>query len=328
MSIDWLLNDMFVNLDRGYLLEQNTRQQLVNYFNTVIEDFTRKNDPVSDGQDECKQVVQAALKFHEKSKQNNSQVCLMGKYHDLLYVAAKLCYLWDLKDTQIICSLLSDIYSCEKTFEKLFQCAIFGTKVTQLISGWRSDYKTQDENIKACQYFVEHAAKGAFAVSHHGLEYNLVDVPMTSYEKLSPLKVAIKADKWDVANLLMSLGALTYVPFDHVEYEKYTLFETFIEKLEKFYECPDNLTESFAMFLRSVPRIGNVFKLEIEDDERMAVITVLNELTSKNLQEPESLKHLARCSAREYLSKNHLLPARLSNLPVPLSICKYIDLVD
>ena len=56
MSIEWLSNDIFVNLDRGYLLERKTRQQLVNYFNTVIEDFTKKNDQVSNGQAECKQV--------------------------------------------------------------------------------------------------------------------------------------------------------------------------------------------------------------------------------------------------------------------------------
>lgn len=56
MSIEWLLNDIFVNLDRGYLLEQKTRQQLVNYFNTVIDDFIKKHDPSSNGQEECKQV--------------------------------------------------------------------------------------------------------------------------------------------------------------------------------------------------------------------------------------------------------------------------------
>lgn len=55
MSIDWLLNDVFTNLHRGYLLEQKTRQQLVNYFNTVIEDFRNKAEN-SDGKDECKQV--------------------------------------------------------------------------------------------------------------------------------------------------------------------------------------------------------------------------------------------------------------------------------
>ncbi len=52
MSLEWLLEDIFRNLDRGFLLETQTRQQLVDYFDTIIEQFRLKNAG-SDGQAEC-----------------------------------------------------------------------------------------------------------------------------------------------------------------------------------------------------------------------------------------------------------------------------------
>lgn len=270
------------------------------------------------------------LKFHRESKRNNSGVCLLGKFHDLLYVAAKLCYVWDLQENEVVTTLLRDIYACEKTFEKLFECAIFGTKVTQLISGWRSDYSTQDENIKASVYFLEHAGRGGLRFRHrNGRGYNFVDVPMNCYEKLSPLKAAVKADKWDVVNLLMKNGAITYLPFDDGEYERYSIFQLFVEKMELCSgHCgcyPSNVAESFSIFMRTVPHVSSVCRLEDEGDW-FAVTAFFDDLGTRNVHEPESLRHLARCAARVYLSKNHLLPARLNDVPVPVSVKRYIDL--
>ena len=36
-----------------------------------------------------------------------------------------------------------EIYDCEKTFERLFLGAIFGTNAPYFIAGWRSDFKDQ-----------------------------------------------------------------------------------------------------------------------------------------------------------------------------------------
>lgn len=44
----------------------------------------------------------------------------MGKYHNVLYVAAKLAFDWSLQDNYTVARLLDEIYSCEKTFERLF----------------------------------------------------------------------------------------------------------------------------------------------------------------------------------------------------------------
>lgn len=55
MSLEWLIEDTFTKLDRGFLLENQTRKKLEEYFNTVIDEFRVKNDD-SDGQSECKTV--------------------------------------------------------------------------------------------------------------------------------------------------------------------------------------------------------------------------------------------------------------------------------
>lgn len=86
----------------------------------------------------------------------------MGKFHNVLYIALKIAWNWDVKDSNVICALLSripqrrnsiyfsdfyvfsaEIYDCEKTFERLFLGVIFGSNAPYFIAGWRSDFKDQ-----------------------------------------------------------------------------------------------------------------------------------------------------------------------------------------
>lgn len=71
------------------------------------------------------------------------KVCRMGKYHNVLYIALKVSWEWGVKDSDTICSLLNEIYSCEKTFERLFLGSIFGSHAPYFIAGWRSDFRDQ-----------------------------------------------------------------------------------------------------------------------------------------------------------------------------------------
>lgn len=78
-----------------------------------------------------------------------------------------------------------EIYECEKTFERLFLGAIFGSNAPFFIAGWRSDFKDQvkrkivffifddltknafqfppktkqDENSRAAVFFLHHACQ-------------------------------------------------------------------------------------------------------------------------------------------------------------------------
>lgn len=79
--------------------------------------------------------------------------------------------------------LKAEIYECEKTFERIFLGAIFGTNAPYFIAGWRSDFKDQvskimkfafsvnvkldfsfcctfkDENSRALVFFLHHACQ-------------------------------------------------------------------------------------------------------------------------------------------------------------------------
>ncbi len=276
--------------------------------------------------------MRAVIKFHEKSKLENNGVCLFGKYHDILYVATKLCFVRNLRNTKTTTELLTGIYECENTFEKFFECAIFGTKVIQLISGWRSYYKTQDENVKACLYFLEQATDGKLTFDCKNKRCNFVDVPMNSYENLSPLKTAVKAENWDLVILLMRYGATTYLPRFDEDFDKYSLFPLFIQKLEKYslYNfCDAYISKSFKTFMRSVPSLSSVAAFEDDQEDAQTALTLslfLKELNAEDVEEPRTLKHLARCAARNYLATSHQLPADARKLNIPKILEQYLNL--
>lgn len=88
---------------------------------------------------------------------DNGSVCMLGKFHNVLYVAAKLCYDWRMENNEVVSKILNDMFFCEKTFERIFVGAIFGTRVTHFLSGWKSDFEDREENLSALMYFLNHA---------------------------------------------------------------------------------------------------------------------------------------------------------------------------
>lgn len=68
----------------------------------------------------CKNFVASTIKYHNNCKSGNGDVCLMGKYHNLLYVAMKLAFDWSLQDNHVVAALLDELYACEGTFERIF----------------------------------------------------------------------------------------------------------------------------------------------------------------------------------------------------------------
>ena len=94
---------------------------------------------------------------------------MLGKFHNVLYVAGKLCFDWQLKNNELVSKILDDMFYCEKTFERIFVGAIFGTRVTHFLSGWKSDFDDREENVKALIYFLNHAIEAR-------LEYNCLSL--------------------------------------------------------------------------------------------------------------------------------------------------------
>lgn len=44
------------------------------------------------------------------------QVCRMGKYHNVLYIAMKISWNWGVKDSAVVCALLSMNFTIECLF--------------------------------------------------------------------------------------------------------------------------------------------------------------------------------------------------------------------
>lgn len=84
---------------------------------------------------------------------------MMGKYHNVLYIALKIAWDWGVKDSETVCQLLEEIHSCEGTFERIFLGAIFGTNAPHFIAGWKADFKDQEENCLALVFFLQHATR-------------------------------------------------------------------------------------------------------------------------------------------------------------------------
>jgi ankyrin repeat/SOCS box protein 17 len=334
-------------MERSFLMVRYRRRQLVDYLNIVITGCAR-----GEGCDEitaAHHAVMAAIRYHAASRNSNGKVCLMGKYHNVLYIAAKLCYDWKLSDASIITQLLNAMYQCEHTFERLLVGAIFGTRVTYLMSGWKSDFENSEENLMAVEYFLKHATKAK--LEYHDLichkKTRFIDIPMESYGRVQPVQVAAQFAKPEVLLLLLRYGASIVTDCENDEVP----VKTSLTRINGFCNLnfPFNQTEGpiicLKILLRAVPTMATL-PCEHFDGNVCVIIGSKNEFGvtrlyfhPKLLQEglippsrseltPPELKHLSRCAIRRVLRENWQLPEGIRSLKIPPSLQNYLDLLE
>lgn len=216
---DCFFEDTFVRIGRSGLHDRNSRRNVLDHLNAIIGGcIDGQNDPP---EEVARLAVLAAVKYHQKKKNGNSEVCLMGKYHNILYIALRTCWEWGVRDSAVVILLLEEIYSCEKTFERLFLGALFGPNAPHFIAGWRSDFRDQDENTRAMVYFLDHATNLGFklpvlSMTNNGTDVEsmikFIDIPIESCGKSSPLRVALQASAPDILMILLRYGAMPLPP--------------------------------------------------------------------------------------------------------------------
>uniref|UniRef100_A0A6V7LBP5 SOCS box domain-containing protein n=1 Tax=Bracon brevicornis TaxID=1563983 RepID=A0A6V7LBP5_9HYME len=266
----------------------------------------------------------------------NGSVCLLGKFHNVLYIAAKLCYDWGLNNNRIVGRLLNDIYYCEKTFERIFVGAIFGIRVTHFLSGWKSDFENREENIKALIYFLDHAIEGRLEYTSElcTIKRRFIDVPMESYGQVLPLRVAVQHASPDILLIMLRYGAST---------DSDKLSPSPIEiLLGKVIEYDDDIVpENLLICLRLVMRTVPVATVRTPSHIAMAcgieTVTLWEQfpnLVEKNLVRPDrsgycpaELQHLCRCKIRSCLFDNWALPHGIKKLQIPRTLQQYLDLL-
>jgi ankyrin repeat/SOCS box protein 17 len=269
----------------------------------------------------------------------------MGKYHNILYVAAKLCYDWKLRDNAIVVQLLNDIYNCEHTFERLFVGAILGTRVSNLISGWKSDFENPKENLAALEYFLLHATEAKLEYDNNGKKTRFIDIPMESYTRTQPVHIAAQFGKPEVLLLLLRFGAS--VTFDcgagdlSLERSLIQFYRANVSNL------PSNQTEGplscLRILIRAVPTmitppVDSVDEVHVfvgRSTCGMSRLYVHPKLLQQGMIPPSraglippELKHLSRCAIRDALGKNWKLPQGIRSLHIPSSLQDYVDLLE
>ncbi|KAK9503414.1 hypothetical protein O3M35_009969 [Rhynocoris fuscipes] len=307
-------DEVFTGLDRSFLFAKYKRKELVDYLSNVIQGCSNVDD--NNPKEVCETAVRCALDFHRTTKGNNGQVCLMGKYHNVLYVVAKLAFDWKVDDSETIADLLNSMYQCERTFDRLITGAIFGPKASGIISGWKSDFHTREENIKAIVYFLDHATKAKCVYKIRGVQTRLVDVPMESYAQSTPAAVSVQVCCADILLVLLQYGAKVYVE------GLPCAMEVLVRKLSEQADCINpNLEQCCKVMMRT---IAYVPKPDLDEESPYNIGYKL--LPCRRTTNVAELKHLCRLQIRQCLYDNFQLPHGIYVLPLPDEMKQFINL--
>lgn len=341
--LEGYFDNAFCELNPSYLDARYKRRQLVDCLNSLI-----KGCVASENCDELMAVrhaVLAAIRYHQNSILSNGMVCNMDKCHNILYVAAKLCCDWQFNDNATVVRLLNVMYHCEQTFERLFVGAIFGIRVTRLISGWKSDFDSCAENLVAIEYFLKHATKAKLEYNSGGGVTRFIDIPMKSYAKSQPLRLAASFAKAEVLLLLLRYGASVMSDNETDEvpiaeplsrFQEFCVLSLPLHQNEIPLTCLKILLRAFPTVaaLPSDPFSGNIRVFIGKGDCGLSRIYVHPRLlqegvipSSRSGLTPPELKHLSRCAIRNILRENWQLPLGIRSLPIPSSVQDYLDLL-
>ncbi|XP_014204891.1 uncharacterized protein LOC106636866 [Copidosoma floridanum] len=336
--IDCYFDRLFDGLERSSLASRHKRRQLVKFFSDVINSCAEAEN--LEKADVCERIVRAALRYHNISMADNGSVCMLGKFHNVLYVAAKLCYDWRIEDNELVAKVLNDMFFCEKSFERMFVGAIFGIRVTHFLAGWRSDFDDREENLHALVYFLDHAidARLEYDCATPAVKRRFIDVPMESCGPALPVYVAVQHGSPDILLLMLRYGATT-----ESDNHPMTLIEILLSRINEYEgedggNCPPQLLVCLRVLLRTIScvriRVPSHLAALGCGIESIPVYEQYPRLAEKKLLPdersglvPAELKHLCRCRIRKYLFENWALPHGIRRLQIPHLLMDYLDLL-
>ncbi|XP_034253084.1 uncharacterized protein LOC117652349 [Thrips palmi] len=342
--LDVFFEKVFSKLPRGALVSRYKREELCDYFGTVIVGCVGAEQVTA--QEAVGRTVCAALRYHAATRDANGNVCLKGKFHDILYVVAKLAYDWELQDSHTVTRLLRDLHACEDTFERLTVGAIVGTRVSHLLSGWKSEFADREENLQALEYFLRHAdgqrlvfqAKQGPGLGKQAKDRprRFADVAMRACGGLTAAAMALDVAKVDTLLLLLRHGATIQFPDrESVDDARATPVDVVLGKLLDFRErfpgepFPEETLACLRVLLRVVPSAADSALLRHCPDVILGLAgqdgAPLVPLCRLGVTPPE-LKHLSRCAVRHQLHLAWGLPKGIEALSVPHALRRYLDL--
>uniref|UniRef100_A0A182W5C4 SOCS box domain-containing protein n=1 Tax=Anopheles minimus TaxID=112268 RepID=A0A182W5C4_9DIPT len=333
---DVFFEECFNKMERSGLMSRAGRRDIISHLNSVISGCIQGRQTAST-QLAVGLAVTSAIDYHNRMKGDNYEVCMMGKYHNVLYIALRITWDWGLEDSTIVRNLLDEIFKCEKTFERLFLGALFGCNAPHFIAGWKSDFNDQDENLRAVVFFLHHSAKAraiypTYSYAYQRLRHTkFIDVPIDSCGKATPLRVALQASAPDIVLILLRHGA-NPCPDDGGASPVLSLLEKLAESEDRCY--PFQLVSCLKLLLRTIVMVELPYKphLYVVRKEmfhsKYAALLEDGLLSAEQVYGIPSLKHISRCIIRDVLRENFQLPGSIVKLPLPRKLQKYIDLLD
>ncbi|KAL7633026.1 UNVERIFIED_CONTAM: hypothetical protein RMT77_016602 [Armadillidium vulgare] len=156
----------------------------------------------------AEEIVKSILDFHEDSLNKNSGVCRLGKYHDVLHVAAYLVVRYQVKNLQLVSLLLINIFQCEKGFDRIIGPAVLGSKVSHILSSWKPDSESSEEALGIVKYlnYYSNLGKLNFTVGRKHIKKRFLDAPLSSLQETPPLTVAVLANDVKSVETLLQEG--------------------------------------------------------------------------------------------------------------------------
>ncbi|XP_053695659.1 uncharacterized protein LOC128743156 [Sabethes cyaneus] len=333
---DVFFEESFLVMERSGLKTRSGRRDVIDHLNSVISGCIQGRQTAS-VQLAVGLAVKSAIDYHRKMKSDNFKICMMGKYHNVLYIALRIAWDWSLEDSEVIGTLLEEIYGCEKTFERIFLGALFGSTAPHFIAGWKSDFKDQDENLRALVFFLHHAGQSkscflSYSYAFHDMvPKQFIDIPIESCGKAAPLRVAIQASAPDILMILLRHGADPN-PDDGGASPVISILDKLLEYESRAY--PYQLVSCLDLLLRctimvELPYKPHLFHVRREMFETKYAVLLQDKIISpKQVFGVPSLKAICRCHVRNQLRDSFQLPRGINKLLVPRKIKKYIDLLD
>ncbi|XP_002020380.2 uncharacterized protein LOC6595102 isoform X1 [Drosophila persimilis] len=327
--------DTFDQITRNGLQDRQSRRDVLDHLSSIIKGCSEGQNTQTD--EVAGIAVVAAMRYHRLAKEDNGgKVCLMGKYHNILYIALRTCWDWGVRDSEVVVQLLVAIYECEKTFERIFLGALFGPHAPHFIAGWRSDFQDQHENVRAVVYFLKHATREKLMLPvwiprfEEERQLRFIDVPIESCGRSSPLRIALQANAPELLLILLRYGASPHPP-DGGTSVILALLDKLIENGRNYsYE----LVLCLKILLRNVAMIEMPFKPLLYGSrremffERYGRLLIDKIIGKEQVYGVPTLRHLCRCCIRDVLREQNQLPNGIDTLRLPMRLQRYIDLTE
>lgn len=326
-----VLDTLLDGCARDCLSSHRRRDELASALTVIVE---ADEDPTA----AAAALLEAALEYHAARLADNGGVCRLGKFHNILYVAAGVAVQQAVVDSAVVARLLEALHGCEGGLDRLVAPAVLGPRVSRLLSSWRPDDDTNEQARRRLVFFLDHARNARLTLPQPGAApLPILTTPLPTLQGAPPLYAAVQAGDEEAVLLLLQYGApaVTGGPLCPLllALRRLSALARACMGQRDPCSCPQDLCPCFFSHPVTFPpqEVGVLRLLQRAAGARFLPVdyTVLHpRLVSDGLLGgPPSLAHWARYSLRAKLASNWALPHGTAALPVPPAMLPYLNLL-